>query len=142
MALTAAQLDFVRANASAAMITTGADGRPKAVRVGVAVVDGKIWSSGTTDRTRTRRLREDPRCTLFVFSPGYEWLSMEATVTLLEGADAPQLNLRLMRQMQRKPTGPVSWFGGDLEEAEFLETMVDEGRLIYEFAVDRAYGMT
>jgi hypothetical protein len=43
--------------------------------------------------------------------------------------------------MQGKPTGPLTWFGGELDEEEFLRTMVDEQRLIYEFDVQRAYGM-
>ncbi len=39
-----------------------------------------------------------------------------------------------------KPTGPLSWFGGELSEQEFLQTMVDEQRLIYRFDVHRTYG--
>jgi hypothetical protein len=51
------------------------------------------------------------------------------------------LTLRMMREMQDKPTGPVSWFGGELDEPEFLQVMRDEGRLIYEFDVQRSYGL-
>jgi hypothetical protein len=43
--------------------------------------------------------------------------------------------------MQGKPSGPVDWFGGELTEEEFLRTMVDEQRLIYEFEVHRSYGL-
>ena len=42
--------------------------------------------------------------------------------------------------MQGKPTGPLSWFGGELDEGAFLQAMVDEERLIYRFAIDRTYG--
>jgi Pyridoxamine 5'-phosphate oxidase len=142
MTLTAEQMRFVHDNHSAAMITMGADGRPKAVRVGVAVVEGKLWSSGTAERRRTRALREDPRCTLFVFGGGYEFLTLETTVTILDGPDAPQQSLRLFREMSGRPTGPLSWFGRELEEDDFLRTMVGEHRLIYELEVERAYGMT
>jgi hypothetical protein len=43
--------------------------------------------------------------------------------------------------MQGKPSGPLSWFGGELSDDEFMRTMADEGRLIYEFEVHRSYGM-
>lgn len=61
--------------------------------------------------------------------------------TILDGPDAPALTLQLMRLMQDKPTGSVSWFGGELDEEQFLQTMVEEGRLIYEFDVRRACGL-
>jgi PPOX class probable F420-dependent enzyme len=132
---------FLEKHHSAAMITIGADGMPKPSRVGVALVDGKLWSSGTRDRVRTRRLRRDPRCTLFVFETNYAWLALETTVTILDGPDAPAHNLRLFRQMQFKPTGPIQWYGAEVAEEDFLRTMEDEGRLIYEFDVQRTYGL-
>ncbi len=67
MSLTDSQFAFLEKNHAAAMITIGKEGTPRAVRVGIALVDGKLWSSGTQDRVRTARLRHDPRCTLFVF---------------------------------------------------------------------------
>ena len=123
------------------MITVGGDGVPKVARVGVALVDGCLWSSGTADRVRTRRVRKHPTCTLFVFDNAFAFLALETTVTILDGADAPELNLRLFRLMQDKPAGPLSWFGADLDEAEFLDTMREENRLIYEFEVQRTYGL-
>ena len=125
---------------SAAMITIGEGGWPKPVRVGIALVDGKLWSSGTQDRVRTRRLRRDPRCTLFVFDQAFRWLAVEATVTILEGPGAAAQNLRLFRVMQDRPGGPLSWFGGELDEGAFLQAMAEEHRLIYEFDVHRSYG--
>lgn len=142
MALSEAQSTFLDTHHSAAMITIGDGSLPKAVRVGVALVDGKLCSSGTRDRVRTRRLRRDPRCTLFVFDPGFAWLTLETTVTILDGPDAPALNLNLFRVMQNRPRGPLSWYGAELDEAAFLRTMTDEGRLIYEFEVHRSYGLT
>jgi hypothetical protein len=133
--------EYLETHQSAAMITVTETGIAKAVRVSVAVVDGKVWSSSTRDRLRTRRLRRDRHCTLFVFDEGYAWLSLETTVTILDGPDAPAHNLRLMRQMQGKPTGPLDWFGTVLDEDAFLRTMVEEGRLIYEFEVHRDYGL-
>jgi uncharacterized pyridoxamine 5'-phosphate oxidase family protein len=141
MNLSASELKFLSANHSAAMITLGPGGVPKVARVGVAVIDGKLWSSGTQSRIRTKRLREDPRCTLYVHDNGFGFLVLETAVTILDGPDAPELNLRLFRQMQGKPTGPLSWFGGDLEEAHFLAQMNAEQRLIYEFEPHHSYGL-
>ncbi len=132
---------FVDEHNSGAMITVGTDGMAKVARVAVAVVDGKLWSSGTEDRVRTRRLRRDPRCTLYVYGPSFPWIGIEADVRILDGEDAPQLNLRLFRKMQGRPTGPISWFGGEYEESRFLQAMADERRIIYEFHVHRVYGM-
>ena len=128
------------------MITLRRDGSPHAVRVGVALVDGKIWSSGTTDRVRTRHLRRDPRATLFVVGSGYEALTIEARVRILEGPDVPELSWRLFSVMQRArtpapPPGHLMWFGKQKTREEFLQTMIDERRLIYEFDVLREYGL-
>lgn len=112
----------------------------RAVRVDVALVDGRLWSSGTQDRVRTGRLRRDPRCTVFVFDQGFSWLTLETSVTLIDGPGAAADNLRLFRIMQNRPAGPLSWFGGELDETAFLQAMVDEGRLIYEFEIHRGYG--
>lgn len=141
MTLTDAQRAFLEAHHSAAMITVGDDGQPKVARVGVALVEGRLWSSATQARVRTARLRRDPRCSLFVFEAGPRWLALETTVRILDGPDASRLNLQLFRQMQNRPSGPLSWFGGDLEEADFLSRMESEGRLIYEFDIQRGYGM-
>ncbi|HEV3225946.1 MAG TPA: pyridoxamine 5'-phosphate oxidase family protein [Acidimicrobiales bacterium] len=141
MALSERDTEFLRGHSSAAMITVGSDGVAKVARVGIALVDDALRSSGARDRVRTARLRRDPHCTLFVFDPGFAWLALEATVTILDGADAAKHNLRLFREMQGKPTGSLSWFGNDLDEEQFLRVMIDEQRLIYEFAVDRTYGL-
>ena len=132
---------YVEANPSAAMITVTPSGAAKAVRVGLAVVEGRLWSSSTRDRARTRRLRSDPRCTLFVFDRSFGYQSLETTVAILDGPDVPDLSVRLFRTMQGKPSGPLSWFGAELEEDAFRQTMVDEGRVIYEFTVGRSYGL-
>jgi PPOX class probable F420-dependent enzyme len=141
MPVSEADLAFLNDNHAAAMITVGDDGRAKVARVGVAVVDGQVWSSGTADRKRTARLRRDPRCTLYVHDNSYGWVALETDVTILDGPDAPELNLRLFRLMQGRPTGPLSWFGGELDEEAFLQTMRDEKRLVYRFEVTRTYGL-
>ena len=141
MNLTESELKFLSANHSAAMITVTPDGVAKVARVGVALIDGQLWSSGTQSRVRTRRLREDPKCTLYVHDNSFGFLALESTVTILDGPDAPERNLRLFRQMQGRPTGPLSWFGGEFEEPDFLAQMKAEERLIYHFEPQRTYGL-
>jgi len=135
---------FLEEHHSAAMTTLRADGTPHVARVGVALVDGKVWSSGTQTRVRTKHLRRDPRSTLFVFDAEFRWLALESRVTILDGPDAPELHLRLFRVMQQGmdvPEGQINWFGRTISQQEFLKTMVDEQRLIYEFEIIRSYGM-
>jgi hypothetical protein len=141
MALTAEETAFLESQHSAAMITIGEGSVPKAVRVGVALVEGNLWSSGTRERVRTGRLRQDPRCTLFIFDQQFSWLALETTVTILEGPEAAAQNLRLFRVMQNRPSGPLSWFGSELDEPSFLRAMAEEDRLIYQFEVRRSYGL-
>jgi uncharacterized pyridoxamine 5'-phosphate oxidase family protein len=83
-----AALAFLDKNHSAAMTTLRAEGTPHSVRIGVAVVDGKIWSSGTQGRLRTKHLRRDPRSTLFVFDNAWRWLTLECRVNMLDGVEA------------------------------------------------------
>ena len=141
MKLSDSELAFLADHHSAAMVTVAPDGIAKVARVGVALVDRKLWSSGTADRIRTRRLRRDPRCTLYVHDQAFAFLALETTVTILEGPDAPALNLALFRLMQGKPTGPLSWFGGELAEEDFVAQMAAEQRLIYEFEPHHTYGL-
>lgn len=69
------------------------------------------------------------------------FLTIEATVNILDGPEAPAQHVQLFRQMQGKPTGPITWYGADLDEEAFTQAMVDEGRLVYEFVPIRAYGI-
>jgi len=142
VSLTEAQRTYLEQNHGAAMITLRPDGTPTAVRIGLALVDGQLWSSGTQDRRRTANLRRDPRSTLFVYEgAGFRYLTIEARVAILEGPDAPELNLHLFRVMQNRPTGPILWNGVDTPEPEFLTRMLAEKRLIYQFDPVRAYGL-
>ena len=133
MTLPADHLAFLEDNHAAAMVTLRADGTPHVARVGVGLVDGKLWSSGTQGRIRTKHLRRDPRSTLFVFDTddAWRWLGLEATVTILDGSDAPDLNLALYRVLAGEPD----------DTAEYLEAMKREERLIYEFEISRSYGI-
>ena len=146
MSLSDGEREFLEQHHSAAMVTLRADGSPHAVRVGVALVDGRLLSSGTKARFRTANLRRDPRSTLLVFDPTWRALTLETTVTILDGPDAPELSLRLFQEMQRRMTpgpspGHLMWYGEEKSFEEFLRVMVEEQRLIYEFDVKRTYGL-
>jgi Pyridoxamine 5'-phosphate oxidase len=141
MTLTPDDVSFLDQQHSAAMVTIADDGMPKVVRVAVARVDGYLWSSSTQDRVRTRRLRQDPRCVLYVHDATAGWLTLETTVTILDSPEVPRQSARLFRVMQGKPEGPLSWFGGELDEVAFEARMIDERRIIYQFEIHHSYGM-
>jgi hypothetical protein len=144
--LDGAAFSFLEKNHQAAMTTLRADGSPHTVRVGAALVDGKVWSSGTQDRLRTRHLRRDSRAALMVFGEGFGYLGLECRVRTLEGPDVPELSWRLFEVMQRGMTpapspGKLVWYGQEKTHEEFVQAMIAERRLIYEFDVIRAYGL-
>ena len=124
--------DFLADHHSTVMTTLKKDGTPHVARVGVGLVDGELWSSGSADRLRTKHLRRDPRSTLFVWDQkdAQHWLGLETRVDILDGPDAPELNLALYRNLRGDPD--------DVEE--YLQAMVAEKRLIYRFNIERAYG--
>ena len=43
--------------------------------------------------------------------------------------------------MLAAPSGPINWFGRDFSDEEFVQAMVDQERLVYEFEVHRSYGL-
>jgi hypothetical protein len=141
MPLSAADVSFIEANPSAAMITLAADGTAKAVRVSVAIVDGKLWSTGTVDRARTRRLRDDPRSTLFVFESNHGYRSLETTVTIIDGQAGIDANVRLFRALRHRPQGPINFFGTEYDEDAFRAVLANDGRIVYEFDVVRSSGI-
>ncbi|MEA2434933.1 MAG: hypothetical protein QOG54_2390 [Actinomycetota bacterium] len=122
---------FLEKHHSAVMTTLKADGTPHVARIGVGLLDGKLWSSGTLDRVRTKHLRRVPRSTLFVWDTknGQAWLGLETVVTIKED-DPVEDNLRLYRALAGEPD--------DLEE--YRAAMAAEKRIIYEFNIKKAYG--
>jgi PPOX class probable F420-dependent enzyme len=122
---------FLREHHSAIMTTIKGDGAPHVARVGVGLVEGKLWSSGTKTRVRTGNLRRDPRATLCVLhGGGYGWMGIESHVVIHDGPDAVDKNLALYRVLAGEPD--------DMDE--YRRAMVAEQRLIYEFSIDRTYG--
>jgi len=140
------QLDFLTRNHTAAMTSFRKDGSVHVVRVGVRLVDGKLWSTCTADRLRTKHLRRDPRSTVTVFDPGHGYLTIDANVRIIDGEEGAQANLALTRAGQADskspPTdGTVNWMGKAMTEDEYLQSMRDLQRLVFEFEPIRAHGM-
>jgi PPOX class probable F420-dependent enzyme len=124
--------EFLEQHHTAVMTTIKKDGSPHVAMIGVGLVEGKLWSSATQDRVRTGHVRRDPRSTLFVLGGNrYEWMALETTVKILDGPDAPQLNLQLYRVLAGEPD----------DVNEYLDAMVAEQRLIFEFEIHKHYGM-
>ena len=123
---------FLSEHHGAIVVTMKANGTPHVARVFVGLVEDKLWSSGTQGRRRTQHLRRNPQATLCVFEDGrpYRWLGLETRVTILDGADAPMQNLALYRVIAGEPD----------DITVYVEAMVAEQRLIYEFAIERVYG--
>jgi PPOX class probable F420-dependent enzyme len=141
MGLTDKHRRFLATHHSAAMVTLRPDGRPHAVRVGLALVDGELWSSGVRSRMRTAHLRRDSRCTLLVFDPAWSYLTLETNATIIDGPEVPEMSVRLFRVMQGRPADNLLWTGSERTPEQFMRIMEQEQRLIYEFEVVRAYGL-
>ena len=123
---------FLENHRDAIMVTLKKSGAPHVARISCGLVDGELWSSGTQTRVRTGHLRRDPRATLCILDEAnrYAWMGLETTVDILDGPDAPELNLRLYRVLAGEPD--------DLDE--YMEAMRTEQRLIYRFNIVKAYG--
>lgn len=124
--------DFLEDNHTAVQTTLRRDGSPHVAVIGVGLVDGKLWSSSTQTRVRTKHLRRDPRSTLCVLDvrERQRWLGLECTVTILDGPDAVEQNLALYRTLAGEPD--------DVDE--YRRAMVAEQRIVFEFAIHKAYG--
>jgi hypothetical protein len=125
-------LDFVRKNRTAAMVTTRPNGTSHVARCTIAVVDGKICGYGSETRVRTKHLRVNPNATLFVFDAATRgWRGIGGEIAIREGPDVPERMLAFQRALGREPENV----------AEFLRSMADEQRIMYEFiAFHRVYG--
>ena len=125
--------EFLEKHHGTIMTTLKKDGTPHVARVSVGLVDGKLHSSGTKTRLRTKHLRRDPRSTLLVLgSTPWEWLGLETEVTIIDDDDGTIAeNLALYRVIAGKDVTDM---------ADYERGMRDEQRLVYEFDIKRAYG--
>jgi PPOX class probable F420-dependent enzyme len=126
------EIEFLSHNHSAIIITVRKDGSPHVARVNCALIDGKMCSSGTQTRVRTRHLRSNPKAALCVLKEDNHalWLGVEGRVKIHELPDAFDRLLALRRLTGREPD--------DIEA--FRQTMIREQRLIFELTPERTYG--
>jgi PPOX class probable F420-dependent enzyme len=129
--LSARQRAFLEANHRAIMATVDDRGRPHAVPVLCALVDGQLWSSGTDLRVRTRYLAARPYASLTVLGQGFggEWLTVSGRVETRRQHRVED-NLRLYRAVTGRDPD-------DLEE--YRAAMVAERRLVYVLTPERVY---
>jgi PPOX class probable F420-dependent enzyme len=122
---------FMAKTSTGSLITVRPNGSAHVARVTVGVVDGKIWSTGTQSRVRTKHLRANPRATYFVFdSRSRGWLGLEGVITIHDGPDAPQKCLAVQRAVGREPE--------DVDA--FIKDMVAQERVAFELELQRFYG--
>ena len=140
---------FVKRHPDAAMISLRADGSAHMARVELGVVDGRIRTAGSPALVRTRNLRRDPRCSLFVFADHPWWLGLETKVSILDGPEAPFELMHMLRARHpQTPLGMVTAHDDALErdrlytESEYVEHARQRELLVFEFNVLRAYGNT
>lgn len=142
-----AELDFIVEHPDAAMISVRRDGSPHAARIELGVVDGRIRTSGSPGLVRTEHLRQDPRCTLFVFGPPPLWLGVDAVAHILDGPDAAEHCIALMRARHGRPTNAAVIAHDENLEAdrhyeldEYREHVRAQGLFVFDFDIRRTYG--
>ncbi|TDZ43276.1 pyridoxamine 5'-phosphate oxidase family protein [Mycobacteroides franklinii] len=139
-------VDFVTKHPDAAMITLRDNGTPHMARIEICVVDGRLRATGAPSLVRTRNLRRDPRCSLFVFGPHPFWLGLETEVTIAEGEVGQDLIQLLRARHGTGPAGTVLAHDDELghdrpyTEAEYVAHARASQLLIYDFGVLKAYG--
>lgn len=139
MAIDLAQaLAFVRDHDRGVLVTIRKDGRPQLSNiVYVPDDDDGIGISVTESRAKTRNLRRDPRASLHVTRADFfAYVVLEGTVALSPvAADPDDPVVDGLADMYRRARGEhPDW-------AEFRQAMVDEGRVLAQLRVERAYGM-
>ena len=125
------QRPFLEADHSARDGHRGRPRRPQAVPVLCAPADGRLWSSGTDLRTRTRYLAARPYASLTVLGKGFwgEWLTVSGPVETRRERRVED-NLRLYRAATgRDPDDPE----------EYRAAMVAERRLVDVLTPQRVY---
>jgi hypothetical protein len=140
--------DFVRQHPDAAVCTVRADGTVHTARIELGVVDGRVRTAGAPGLVRTRNLRREPRCSLFVFGPHPYWLGLETRARILDGPDAPTLLVELMRARHgdAAPPGTVLAHDDELErdrpypEDEYRRRVREAGLFVVDFEITRCYG--
>jgi PPOX class probable F420-dependent enzyme len=130
-------LAFATARKRGVLTTLRADGRPQLSNIMYVHSDGEFWISVTDARAKTKNLRRDPRCVLYV--PGedfWNYVVLDGTASLTDVAtDAHDGITEQLVEYYRRGSGEhPNW-------DEFRSVMVQEGRLLAKVRPTSAYGM-
>lgn len=128
---------FVAARRQGVLATAGGRGHPHLTNILYSVTgDGTIEISVTGDRVKTRNLRREPRCSLYVVGESFwEFAVVEALSELTDVAQAPddQVVDQLVALYRRLGGEHPDW-------DDYRRAMVAEGRLVARLRPLRAYG--
>jgi PPOX class probable F420-dependent enzyme len=126
--------DFLRANHRAVLATFRSDGRPQLSPVGAGVdAAGRVIVSTPGTTAKARNLRRDPRVSVCAFSDGFYggWVQVEGTAEIVEQPESVELLVDYYRRLA----------GEHPDWDEFRAAMVDEGRVLVRFTIERCSGL-
>jgi PPOX class probable F420-dependent enzyme len=134
----APSLAFVREHKRGVLVTIRKDGRPQLSNILYVPDDDDVLRISVTEsRAKTKNLRRDPSASLHVTRDDFfAYVVLEGTVALSPVAAEPgDPVVDSLVDMYRAAQGEhPDW-------TEFRQAMVDEGRVLARFRVERAYGM-
>ena len=130
-------LSFLADHKQGILLTLKRDGRPQASNIVYGVMGSEIWISVTDSRAKTKNLQRDARASLHVTAPDFwrfavvEGDAQLTAVTTSPGDAVGRDLLDLYNQLSDAPHP---------DEAEFLQAMVDDQRLVIKLTVNYTYG--
>ena len=130
-------LGRVEGRRDAVLTTLRSDGSPQLTNIYFSLVDGLVRISVTDSRAKTKNLRRDPRCSLWV--PGddfFHWVVLEGEAELSAVARAvdDEATDELVAHYRAIYADHEDW-------DEFRRSQVADGRLIVRLRPTRAYGL-
>jgi hypothetical protein len=138
---------FINRCPDAAMITLRPNGSAHTARIELAILDGQVCATGSAQLVRIRHLRDDPRCSLFVFSDHPWWLGLETEAAVADGRAAGHRLVRFLRA--RHPgtapgmvTAHDDGLGADrpFTESDYLDHAEQNDLVLVTFEIVRSYG--
>jgi len=130
-------LSFAATRKRGVLTTIRRDGRPQLSNILFVPDDGAFLISITDSRAKTKNLRRDPRCVLYV--PGEDWwnyvvLDGTASLTAIAADEHDETVEQLVAYYRLGAGEHPDW-------DEFRSTMVRERRLLARVRATSAYGM-
>lgn len=130
-------LEWLGSQRNGVIATIKSDGRPQLSNVVYALIGDEVHVSVTDGRAKTRNLRRDPRVSMHVTTDRfYPYVVVEGTAKL------SQVTTRTDDETSEMLVEVYRAVGGEHPDwDEFRQVMVDEGRMVVSFAIDRMYGI-